>query len=256
MGDPWGGNGASEKKADRLADIINRLLQDLVLRAAKEEGIRDYFHVGVIGYGVQVGSAFSGTLAGRQLVPLSEVGNSPARIEERNKKVPDGAGGLVEQSVRFPIWFEPVASGATPMNQALTQAKGVIESWLSQHPDCFPPIVINITDGEPTDGDPSSAAEQIRRLKSSDGDVLLFNIHCSSQRTPPPTMFPTSDAGLPDQFARQLFGMSSRLTPQMAALASKEGYNAGEDARGFVFNADMEEVIKALEIGTRPSELK
>jgi hypothetical protein len=137
MTDPWGGNGASEKKADKLADIVNRLLQNLTLTCAKEEGIRDYFHVGVIGYGAQVGPAFSGPLAGRQLVPISEVGNSPARIEQRNKKTPDGAGGLVEESVRFPIWFEPVAKGATPMNQALGQAKSVIETWLSQHPDCF-----------------------------------------------------------------------------------------------------------------------
>jgi hypothetical protein len=255
MTDPWGGNGANEKKADRLADIMNRLLQDLSLRSSKGEVIYDYFHVGVMGYGVQVGPAFSGTLAGRQLVPLSEVANSPARIEERNKKVPDGAGGLVEQSVRFPIWFEPVASGATPMNQALGQAKGVIENWLSQHPDCFPPTVINITDGEATDGDPSSAAEQIRQLKSSDGDVLLFNIHCSSQRSQP-IAFPTSDAGLPDQFARQLFGMSSVLTPRMVTLASEHGYSAGEGARGFVFNAEMPEAIAALDIGTRPSELK
>jgi hypothetical protein len=115
--------------------------------------------------------------------------------------------------------------------------------------------VINITDGEATDGDPSKAAEEIRRLKSSDGDVLLFNFHCSSQ-TAQPITFPASDEGLPDQYARQLFGMSSLLTSQMTALASQEGYSAGAGARGFVFNGQMEEVIKGLEIGTRPSELR
>ena len=253
MADTFGVGEGNQKKADGVADAINRILQNLVIKCAKEEGIRDYFHVGVIGYGAQVGPAFSGALVARQLVPINEVGNSPARVDQRNKSVPDGAGGVVEQSVRFPIWFESVANGATPMNQALGQAKGIIETWLSEHPNCFPPIVINITDGEATDGDPTSAAEEIRKLKSSDGDVLLFNIHCSSQRAQT-VAFPVSDAGLPDQYARQLFRISSILPPQMAYVASQEGLTAGEGARGFVFNAGMVEVIKALDIGTRPSD--
>jgi hypothetical protein len=231
------------------------MLQNLVIKCAKEEGIRDYFHVGVIGYGAQVGAAFSGTLAGRQLVPISEVGNSPARVDQRTRKVPDGAGGLVDQPVRFPVWFEPIANGGTPMGQALGQAKSILEAWLSQHPNCFPPIVINITDGEATDGDPTNAADEIRKLKSSDGEVLLFNVHCSSQKAQP-IVFPNTDAGLPDQYAQQLFRISSGLPPQMAAVARNEGLNATEGARGFVFNAGMVEVIKALDIGTRPSALR
>jgi hypothetical protein len=42
-------NQTNRKKADALADAINRLLQNLVIRCAKEEGVRDYFYVGVIG---------------------------------------------------------------------------------------------------------------------------------------------------------------------------------------------------------------
>jgi hypothetical protein len=53
----------------------------------------------------------------------------------------------------------------------LFQAKSILENWLSQHPDCFPPIVINITDGDPT-----NAADEIRKLKNSDGEVLLFAV--------------------------------------------------------------------------------
>ena len=92
-------------KAQGVADAINKLLQNLCIKCAKEEGVRDYFHIGVIGYGAQVGPAFAGSLAGRELVPISEVGGNPARIETRPKKVPDGAGGLVEVDVKFPIWF-------------------------------------------------------------------------------------------------------------------------------------------------------
>lgn len=255
MADPFGGGEGNLKKSDGVADIINRMLQNLVIKCAKEEGIRDYFHVGVLGYGAQVGPAFSGSLTGRQLVPISEIGNSPARVEQRNKQVPDGAGGLVEQAIRFPIWFEPVANGGTPMNSALRQAKAIVADWLSQHPNSYPPIVINITDGESTDGDPSGAASDITNLATADGNALLFNIHCSSQRGQP-VVFPSTEAGLPDQFAVQLFRMSSSLPSHMAAAAASEGISAGESARGFVFNAGMIEIIKALDIGTRPSALR
>jgi hypothetical protein len=255
MADVFGAGEGNQKKADGVADAINRMLQNLVIKCAKEEGVRDFFHIGVIGYGAQVGPAFAGALAGRQLVPISEVGNSPARVEQKTKKVPDGAGGLVDQPIRFPVWFEPVANGGTPMSQAIGQAKSIVENWLSQHSNCFPPIVINITDGEATDGDPTGAAEEIRKLKSNDGEVLLFNIHLSSQRGAQ-IEFPNNEGNLPDKFAQQLFRMSSPLPESMLNLARQQGMNSSEGSRGFVFNADMVAVIKFLDIGTRPSALR
>ncbi|GIK72545.1 MAG: hypothetical protein BroJett021_15330 [Chloroflexota bacterium] len=255
MEDPFAGGESSRRKADLLADAINRLLQNLVIKCAKEEGIRDYFHVGVIGYGARVGPALGGQLAGRELVPISDIGNLPARIEERKKKVEDGAGGLVEQTIRFPIWFDPVYHGATPMCQALTLAHDILARWLPQHPDSFPPIVINITDGEATDGDPSTAADALRSLGASDGNVLLFNVHLSSKGARP-IEFPASADQLPDQHAQLMFELSSPLTPYMRTVAQQEGYTVAEGSRGFVFNADMISVIKFLDIGTRPSNLR
>ena len=174
-------------KAQVVADAVDRLLQSLAIKCAKQEGVRDYYHVGVIGYGGDgtangVGPAFSGSLVGRELVALSEVANNPARVEAPMKKVEDGAGGLVDLKTRFPIWFEPVASGGTPMCQAFARAHTVLHGWLQQHTGCFPPIVINITDGEATDGDPLQSAEAVRSLSSSDGNVLLFNVHVLSQK--------------------------------------------------------------------------
>lgn len=255
MSDPFGAGENNQRKADGVADAINRLLQNLVIKCAKEEGIRDYFHVSVIGYGANVGTAFSGALSGRQLVPISEVGNSPLRIDQRIKKIPDGAGGLVDQQVRFPIWFEALASGGTPMCKAINQAKNVVEQWLTQHPNCFPPIVINITDGESTDGDPTSEAADLRRTSSSDGETLLFNLHLSA-RNSAAISYPSDDSALPDRFAQQLFKMSSTLPRYMVDVASKEGMGVCEGARGFVFNANLVELIKFLDIGTRPSALR
>src|SRR5262245_61485471 len=171
MGDPApppaGGEapvGGTRPKAQSVADALNRLLQNLVIKCAKSEGVRDYYQVGVIGYGASVGPALGGSLAGRELVPISEIADSPAPVEERTRKVEDGAGGLVDQTVKFPIWFDPVANGGTPMCQALRQAESILGTWVAEHPLGFPPIVINITDGESTDGDPTEIAERIKGL--------------------------------------------------------------------------------------------
>jgi hypothetical protein len=255
MSDPFGIGEATKKKADGVADAVNRLLQNLVIKCAKSEGVRDYYHVGVIGYGSTVGSGFAGNLGSKDLAPISLIANSPTRIEERTKKVVDGAGGLIDQTIKFPIWFDPAANGGTPMSQALAQAKTTVQEFLSQHPSCFPPIVINITDGEATDGNPTDASNEIRALASTDGNVLLFNVHLSSQKANA-IEFPDSENGLPDEFARLLFGMSSSLPSHIQSAAKQEGYNVSEASRGFVFNADIVSVIRFLDIGTRPSNLR
>jgi hypothetical protein len=255
MGDSFASGEATRRKCDGVADAINKLLQNLVIKCAKEEGIRDYFQVGVVGYGAAVGSAYGGQLAQRELVPVSDIANLPARIEERKRKEEDGAGGLVERAVRFPIWFDPIASGGTPMCQAFAKAISLLESWVSQHQNSFPPVVINITDGEATDGDPSAPAESIKKVRTGDGEALLFNLHISSAASAP-VEFPDSEGGLPDQFAQLLFRMSSVLPAHIRDQARNEGYRVTEGSRGFVFNADLVSLIKFLDIGTRPSNLR
>lgn len=254
MRDPFGAD-SGKRKAEGVADAINRLLQNLVIKCAKTEGVRDYYNVGVIGYGHRPGPAFAGALAGREFVPISEVAANPARVDERAKKVDDGAGGLVDQTIKFPIWFDPVANGGTPMCQALGRATTVLQGWLGQHPDCFPPIVINITDGEATDGDPTGPAQALTALTSTDGNILLFNLHLSSQKATP-VEFPDSEDVLPDNYAKTLFNMSSKLPEYMRGIAQEEGFKASENTRGFVFNADIVSVIRFLDIGTRPSNLR
>jgi hypothetical protein len=198
-----------------------------------------------------------GGLTGRALVPIQEVANNPARLEDRQRQVEDGTGGLVRETVRFPVWFDPVADNGTPMGAALQMARAVLEPWVRDpaHANAFPPIIINISDGEATDGDPRPPAEALRQLATGDGNVLLFNLHLSS-RSGSAIVYPDSEGSLPDDFARQLFQMSSRLPPHIQQAASGEGYTVSTEARGFVFQADMVEVIKFLDIGTRARDLR
>ncbi|MEV0677731.1 vWA domain-containing protein [Actinosynnema sp. NPDC050436] len=254
MSDPIGGS-ARQRKADVVADAINRLLAELSVKCAKEEGVRDYFHIAAIGYGHTVGSAFTGPLTGRELVPLSQVADRPARVEKRVKKVPDGAGGLVETTTSFPVWVDPVAHGATPMSRALARAGAIVSDWVGRHPDCFPPIVLNLTDGESTDGDPTSAGWSVQTHVTADGAALLFNLHVSAANGVPVT-FPDTEAGLPDTYSRSLFGMSSVLPPHMRFYALQQGVPATETTRGFVYNADITSIVQFLDIGTRATDLR
>ena len=244
-----------KRKCDSVADAINRLLHNLIIKCARGEGVRNFYDVCVIGYGAQVGPAFAGPLAGRDLVPLSEIAKSPARVDERTKKIDDGAGGEIIQKVKFPMWFEPTAKGTTPMGAALDLAHHLLAGWVGRHQFSYPPIVINISDGEATDFGPVPQAEALTSLATSDGNVLLLNCHISSQPVAP-IIFPDSDTDLPDEFARTLFQVSSVLPESLRNLARNENFILGPQARGFAFNADLVELIRFLDIGTRASNLR
>jgi hypothetical protein len=173
MREPIAG-GQGKTKAVAVADTINNLLYTLVLRCVWGQQVLDRFFVGVIGYGANVGPALGGPLAGREIAPISEVARGPLRVDSRPGSTPNAA------PIKFPVWFEPTADGRTPMCAALHRAATLVSSFLMDHPDCFPPVVINLTDGVANDGDPEVPAGKLAQLGSSDGGVLLFNLHISA----------------------------------------------------------------------------
>jgi hypothetical protein len=241
-------------KSSGVASTINRWLQELSIKCAKGDGVRDYYHVGVIGYGKKVGPALVGPNAGKDLVPISEIAGNPGRIEERKQKVPNEKGRLVKQAVKVPIWFDPVADGGTPMCQASAEAYRVLEGWLGKHGDAYPPLVIHITDGEATDGDPEQRVRALTNLSTSDGNTTLFNIHLSAHKNATPVIFPDSPDHLPDEYSRMLFNTASPLTDAMRAIAKERGIPTSAGSRAFVLNADLVALVQAIEIGTRPSD--
>jgi hypothetical protein len=242
--------GQGKTKAAAVADSLNRLLYTLVLRCVWGQNVLDRFHVGVLGYGRQVSPALGGVLAGRELVSIGELARGPLRVDQRVNLVDDGRGGQVEQIVKSPVWFDPAGDGKTPMCKCLERAAQIVSGFLMEHPACYPPLVINLSDGEATDGDPEGPAHHLRELASEDGAVLLFNalISSSSDRA---IEFPAAEAELPDEHARRLFRMSSQLPPAMLKSARQAGLSVTAESRGFAFNADLAAVVRFLDIGTQ-----
>lgn len=251
MGNEFAGAG-TRSKAAVVADAVNRLLQNLVLRSAKADGVRDYFHVGLIGYGRDVRSGIAGRLPSDPLLPISRLADAPLRIETRTRLVPDETGVSHQKTVKFPVWYDPVAAGKTPMCEALDYAAEAARAFAQAYPNSFPPMVLNLTDGKPTDGDPGGKAWLVRMVTTNDGNALMFNLLLST--TPlPPAYFPDNEEQLPDEYARALFKMSSELPGKLCEAARAEGFAVRARARGVVINADPIALVQFLSIGTRVS---
>jgi len=248
MSDPFQGD-SSMKKCDFVSEVVNHTLHDLVIRCTKTEEVRNYYYVSVIGYGRSVGSAFGTPLERRQIVPIGEVADNPLQVKTGYRKVSDGAGGWVEIPVRFPVWLMPSAEGKTPMCEAFSLVRNILRQWLNQYPAGFPPTVLHLTDGESSDGDPTTTGQEIMSMGTDDGSVLLFNCHISTRRDAK-IEYPTDGESLRDNFAKTMFQISSPLPNNFLAAAAQLGISAGEGSKGFVYNGDPSSIVQFYEIGT------
>ncbi len=262
MEDTVKGDGRS--LAQVVADSVNDTLHNLCLSCMNDpvEGPRPYFQVGLIGYGMSgtgdvqaVESAMSGPLLGRELVTSAELARNPIRVVDR-----DGGKELDGELVKVPEWLEPVAGYGTPMCEAIYNAGRLASEFCTNNPDSYPPIVINLTDGEVTDepfgpnGGRDRAnldewAGRLTSLRTSHGALRFLNAFVTAESTDP-TWFPNTGVGLP-KAGQRLFEISSSLPDDLAAEASRQGKWGGPGARGLLVNASPDALANFLEIGTR-----
>ena len=244
----------NKKLSEIVSDAINKIIAGLVLRSAKNEGVRDYFHISVIGYcGNEARFSLGKEPKPSSRLKISELADNFIRVENRIKKISDGAGGLVEIKTKFFVWIEPKASGATPMVEAFKKAKEVINEFINEFPNSFPPIVMNLTDGEPSDwqgNGPIPEASDLMKIRNADGNVLVFNCHMTTAVDSGIIKFPDSAESLKEVRAQDLFYSSSVLPEIFHGPARECGYKISLNSRGYVYNAEMINIIQFLDIGT------
>ena len=231
-------------RAEFAALAVNRCIYEILANCRSGTVVRDRCHVAVIGYG---GQGKSLLVAGKP----SEMESLIKRVEVIPQKVPDGAGGLVNIDFQMPIWVEAAASGGTPMNEGFSFAKDLINAWITENPTSFPPICINITDGEPNN-EPEAEAEaaRLRQCSTSDGQTLLFNAHIGNPADGEVTV-PSSDGQLSDNLARFLFRISSEIPASMVGAARNVGFNPQPGSRGMIMNAGAEALTKLIQFGSQ-----
>lgn len=248
--------GSAGTKARECANAVNRVLRETVLACTDGEEVKNSCCISVLGYGKSkdaAENAFSGSLASKSVVSVQDLTENCLRVENIKRKIPDGAGGVVEIDDQFPIWVEPAAVGETPMSDGFQMASQLISQWIEEHKSSFPPVVINITDGEANSLPRArAAAEQLSQLKTEDGSTLLLNAHISGA-SDNEVILPSSAEQLPegDSYARFLFETSSELPPLMLERAAASGLNPTPNSKGFVYKAKLETMIQLLEIGTK-----
>jgi hypothetical protein len=254
--------GSGQQRHAFVAQSINDTVYELASLAEGTEGMRHYFDVGVLGYGL----GEDGTQV-RSLLPLESDGLASivdiyAVHEDVEEMVrvqgPDKTWS--EQRRRREVWVKPTANrrGRTVARRAFSRAQDLVESWVEAHPDSFPPIVINITDGGYDAGeDPAQVVRGIQELATRAGNALVFNCHLAdakAHRTKAGTaLFPDEDEASDYTGAmRVLFDESSPLPPSMLQKARELGYDVQDGARGYVYNADATTLVDFLNVGTIP----
>jgi len=242
MGQAFGDTGFS--KAEAVALTVNLALDNLVMNCQPEGEPEDYYHVIALGYGgEEVRLVFGGELEGRLPVTVTQLADNPIRFDT----VTDDD---IERTM--PVWINPTNGGKTPMVAALSRAADLVAEWLQDFPDSVSPIVLNITDGAPSDGDPTDAARRLSKLKSKQGPALLFNLRLTRDASEA-VEFPDSDARLESANGRRLYAMSSVLPTFMRAKARELGVAVTDRSRGFVHNGNMVNLVHFLTIGTTPA---
>ena len=253
--------GGDTTKIDELTLAINAWLQNMVIACSKAVGFKDYFDICILGYGTDensnpiIGSAFAGTLAGREMVSIKDIAENPARTDKVTQLIPGELGEMLPIEKEMPVWIDATTHGGTPICKAIVKACEIIDAWIPQHNSSFPPIVIHITDGQSGDGDPIPCADALKQRCTKDGNVLFFNC-CLSTTAADPFLFRGNSELMPDEFARQLFQMSSVLPESLVAKGRAMGQDLEPNARGMVFNADMVSLIEFLDMGTRTPTLR
>lgn len=235
-------NGLS--KAEQVATIVNSALKNLVLSATRGGEVYDYVDIAVIGYGGAgidgVRSMLPSTSLSAPFLRLSEIAKQPRVSVVQN---PDGS------SRRETTWFDPVAGGGTPMNAAFDVAVKAVNDWVKRRDDSFPPIIINITDGESTDADPSPSARDLTGLSTSQGNALLFTAYLGAgggKQILYPDQPPT---GL-SSWATTMFNVSSVVPEVLRSNAESMNVKISPRGRGFLFNASLDEVSGLVNFGT------
>ncbi len=242
-------------KAALVAQSINRIIDEILNRCTKPDEVREYFDIALIGYGSSSNEAnliIKGNASNKGWLKPKELRDAAKYRKEVIKQTIRGVER--EKEIDTPYWIEPTSAAATPMRSAFRMAKGLLEEWCRGRigQDCYPPVVINITDGVATDATEEQMIEianEVKEIHTIDGNVLVFNIHLSSDKSEG-VVFPTDESQVGNKYSQMLYKMSSKLPKlynnDIKAMVNRDA-NGGYRAMGYNASVDF---VRMLNIGT------
>ena len=238
-------SGSMECKIDYTINVLNDVLRTLVGRCIKGNTVRPYLTCTVIGYNCRANVIWDD-------IPILEIAKKMQNF--RRNRVP-----IFDKNTEF----KP--QGQTYMRLAFDEAKKDIEKWIAKQNAAnmtIPaPIVINVTDGHPYEGNEKTwelvsketlqSVRTLMNISTPDGNVRVFNIHHDPQNVGTISVFPSQRPTHPaEQF---LFDASSEMDDETLknALMKFEEYNISKGAKYMVTNVkDPSMLLKLIEFGT------
>lgn len=249
--------GTETTKAEAVATITNELLFELIERARRTDGVRDYYDIALLRYSGEdeVRSLLSGEFVFQSVTSLAEL--QPRIVTSHIEcRLPNGSIGL--RTTHRPTWIEPYAAGHTPMIEAMRIARDLLAGWMANenHAESFPPVVINITDGMPSDGTPSelhSVCRHLQQFATRDGRILVMHIHIADTEGAESVIFPSESDFIKYRTDTSLLYDCSSQMPECfnEAIRAIKGGDATPPFRGMGFNASPSELVAMLDIGSR-----
>lgn len=240
------GTESTKTNAERVATSINNLLRQL------SAGPR--CDVAVVGYRsdaqgqADVGSRWTGGLAGREFVPSDEL-SAAARIEKRTKKSPRPDGSLEETTIDFPVWYEPVLGSKAPQIAALKHCRDLIGRWATAHAGAAgQPLVIHVFSGASGDGSPQMVVNELLGMEAAGGKPIVCQCHMAASSALVTTAFPSKQMSLASGLARDLFSRASELPQAMRDALKAARAVVQPAARAVVHNAKMIDLARCLEL--------
>ena len=188
--------------AENAANSVNNLINEFILKlsttnASGEDVVKSSIKLVVIGYGGPNDEAY---------IICNDMIDKIAETYPIGKVKMSTREGLFAQDCIEVV--KPVADMCTPMAWAMSLAKDEVVKWLNSHnaPEDPVPVVINISDGCPTDSedDVKKYANDIKSMSMPDGNPRIFNIHISSDSNKD-IRFPKSKGEFDDSYADLLF---------------------------------------------------
>lgn len=242
-------------KAEAVAEITNRLLFELIERARRSDGVRNYYDIAVIAYSGEGVCHLLGE--GDKFISIDKIAAMEVAMQTiiSEAKLPNG--DVVIRKNMMPCWVKPCSQGETPMFETLLHIRNMLLEWCSkdENMDSFPPIVFNITDGEATDSGNDellNVCEQIKSIKTSDGNVLLINIHIAASQMNKSIIFPAAnESNYINRYEELIYNCASEIPQTMnsAIIEMKNGYGT-PPFRAVSYNASMTELLAILNIGS------
>lgn len=238
-----------KNKAEFAALAVNRVMENIIAKCSSGDLIKDRVQVAVIGYGSNAKVLF--------LEKASELAKNKNVVEIPREQANEmGEIETIMEPMR--VWVNPKASGGTAMDQAFSEAKKGAEMFIKNNPNSFPPVIINVTDGEPNEwyqngnfDKTKKAAKELLGVKTSDGNAIILNAHISTD-SGISLELPSSNKGFVDNpYANFLYEISSELPAPLIDAAVKAGFsNVKDGSKGFVYNADGTTLIRVLNFGS------